>query len=228
MFDRAFLSAVRNGSREALLQILRKETPGTEVYSFPFLTPAFCAQLLQEVEHLEGYSPPAPNSMNRYGVVLDQFGFQAMTAELIRTYVRPLTSLLFPHYGGDRLDHHHSFVVRYRLDEDRDLDIHMDQSEVTLNVNLGRTFTGGALLFHGMRDHPSERQENVSVPHALGTAVLHVGQHWHGAAPLQSGERYNWIIWCRSTEFHASPAEQFLSRCPLCGEESAEEFADEL
>ena len=39
---------------------------------------------------------------------------------------------------GASFDDHHSFCVSYKPDEDRGLDMHTDNSDVTLNVCLGR------------------------------------------------------------------------------------------
>ena len=50
---------------------------------------------------------------------------------------------------GARFDDHHSFCVSYRPDEDRGLDMHTDNSDVTLNVCLGRDFTAAGLTFCG-------------------------------------------------------------------------------
>lgn len=40
------------------------------------------------------------------------------------------------------LDSHHSFVVEYELNKDKDLDVHLDQSTLTVNVCLGKEFEG--------------------------------------------------------------------------------------
>ena len=40
--------------------------------------------------------------------------------------------------GGFDLDSHHGFVVEYGVDRDVDLCFHSDDSEVTLNVCLGK------------------------------------------------------------------------------------------
>jgi len=41
-------------------------------------------------------------------------------------------------------------VVKYDLREDLDLSYHYDNAEVTLNVSLGKHFTGGNLYFGDM------------------------------------------------------------------------------
>lgn len=92
--------------------------------------------------------------MNNYGLILDDIGtrrfqffsnglgFQSMITEMIKKCVTPLAKHLFPDYGGANLDSHHAFIVRYKIGEDLDLSTHTDDSEVTLNVCLGKDFTG--------------------------------------------------------------------------------------
>ena len=45
--------------------------------------------------------------------------------------------------GGASLDSHHGFIVEYAVGKDASLDFHVDASDVTLNVCLGKEFTGG-------------------------------------------------------------------------------------
>jgi predicted 2-oxoglutarate/Fe(II)-dependent dioxygenase YbiX len=47
------------------------------------------------------------------------------------------------------------------------------------------------------------------VEHVPTRGVLHRGQHLHGSEPIKSGERYNLIIWMRSS----SKRNQL---CPMC------------
>ena len=64
----------------------------------------------------------------------------------------PITRLLFPDYGGDSLDSHKAFTVHYKIGQDLDLSYHYDNAEVTLNVSLGKEFTGGELFFGDMKE----------------------------------------------------------------------------
>lgn len=56
------------------------------------------------------------------------------------------------------------------------MDFHYDSSEVTLNVCLGKTFTGGSLYFRGLLKDPSTHNENFEFNHVSGRAILHVGK----------------------------------------------------
>lgn len=50
------------------------------------------------------------------------------------------------------MDSHKAFVVQYSEDKDFDLSCHYDNSEVTLNVSLGKEFTDGNLYFSDMKE----------------------------------------------------------------------------
>lgn len=74
----------------------------------------------------------------------------------------------------------------------------LDNSEVTLNVCLGKQFQGGTLYFEGVRcakhqSTPSKEGEHFVYSHTAGRAVIHVGRHRHGANELLQGERFNLV-----------------------------------
>ena len=85
--------------------------------------------------------------------------------------------------------------VRYKQGEDLGLDMHHDDSDVTLNVCLGRQFTGATLSFCGGFGATDHRKHIHTYHHRVGRAVLHLGTHRHGADDIASGERYNLIVW---------------------------------
>jgi len=183
-----------------LTSILKKETP-TRLYTFEIFTLDFCNQLIEEVENFEKSGLPVsrPNSMNNYGLILDEIGFKPFFDRLTSDYIMPFTAHLYPDYSGADLDSHHAFIVQYKITEDLDLDFHYDSSEVTLNLNLGKQFEGGALYFAGLLNDPSTHDENFEFHHVPGRALLHVGKHRHGAHSIKSGERYNMIVWFANT-----------------------------
>ena len=81
-----------------------------------------------------------------------ELGFDDNFLNPLRTkYLSRLTALLFPDVGGDSLDSHRAFVVKYKLGEDVDLNHHYDNAEVTINVSLGKEFSDGDLYFGDMR-----------------------------------------------------------------------------
>lgn len=75
MLDPALTAALQDGRPEVLVAFLRREA-STPLFSFPVLRPETCALLLEEVDRFEESGLPVmrPNSMNNYGVILDEIG----------------------------------------------------------------------------------------------------------------------------------------------------------
>lgn len=63
----------------------------------------------------------------------------------------PVALLLYPEWVGRGLDSQRAFIVKYSMEEDRDLSYHFDNAEVTLNICLGKNFQGGRLYFGPMK-----------------------------------------------------------------------------
>jgi hypothetical protein len=93
-----------------------------------------------------------------------------------------------------------------RAEADTALDMHHDASEVTLNVCLGREFEGGGLQFCGDFGSFDHRKARLAWQHTPGVALLHLGRQRHGAETITSGERYNLIVWARSSAFRGAAA----------------------
>lgn len=68
-----------------MLVLLMADLAG--VYSFNMLTEKCCSELLEEVDHFEQWCKDnklrinRPNTMNRYGAILDDFGFETVLDE---------------------------------------------------------------------------------------------------------------------------------------------------
>jgi hypothetical protein len=186
-------------------------SPG--IFAFDLFTPALCALLVDEIDAFEATELPRrrPNTMNRLGLVVNEIGLEALMTELLTKLIAPLCAALYPNEVATRaLDAHHSFVVQYKADlahkGDAGLDLHHDASEATLNVCLGRSFSGAGLRFcgrFGSRDHRAMQHVHH---HQRGQAVLHLGRHRHGADDIASGERLNLIVWARNTAFRGAAA----------------------
>jgi hypothetical protein len=75
---------------------------------------------------------------------------------------------------------------------------HVDDSDLTLNICLGRPFKGGTLQFLN-----SDGSGIVAVNQLPGQAVLHLGKTPHMADPITEGTRYNLIMWFKAkNSFH--------------------------
>ena len=148
-------------------------------------------------------------------MLLDELGFdEGLLTPLRERYLSVVAGCLFPEAGGATLDSHRAFVVSYGPEADRDLDLHYDNSEVTVNISLDDQFQDGELYIGRVyadvqSKPPSSASHYCPCQHKLGCGLLHRGQQMHGALPLSSGERHNIILWMRSS----------LTRnhlCPMC------------
>lgn len=229
----SFLKAISENTEESFRSIMSEPTPG--VYTFEMLQPRFCDLLLSEVENFEKWVHDTkfrimrPNTMNKYGAVLDDFGLETMLDKLMEDFVRPMSRVFFHEVGGSTLDSHHGFIVEYGMDRDVALGFHVDDSEVSLNVCLGKQFSGGELFFRGVRcdkhvNTESQSEEILDYSHVPGRAVFHHGRHRHGARPTTSGHRINLLLWCRSSVFRELKKYQkdFSSWCGECQREKKE------
>ena len=142
-------------------------------------------------------------------MLLDELGFDDDLLRPLRVnYLQPLTRLLFPECGGGSLDSHKAFVVTYRIGQDEALDYHYDNAEVTINISLSAAFEEGSLYFGAMRTQKQQTAFTEYI-HKKTFGLLHRGQHMHGALPITEGERYNLIMWMRSSQVRNQ-------LCPMC------------
>ncbi|MED6156010.1 2-oxoglutarate and iron-dependent oxygenase domain-containing protein cp2 [Stylosanthes scabra] len=233
-FVPAFLKAISDNNENSFRSIVSEPFPG--IFTFDMLQPHFCELLLSEVESFERWALKTkfqiirPNTLNKYGAVLDDFGLQAMLAKLMENFISPLSKVFFAELGGSTLDSHHGFIVEYGKDRDIDLGFHVDDAEVTLNVCLGKQFCGGELFFRGMRCDKHVHTESIpeeifDYSHVTGQAVLHHGRHRHGARATTSGHRVNLVLWCRSSAFRELKRykSDFSSWCGLCTRQKKEQ-----
>ena len=95
------------------------------VYSFELFSKAFCETFLREVDNYDSSGLPVrrPNSMNMYGLIVNEIGMRDAITELQQDILWPVARLLWP-LQSTQFDAHHSFIVRYKSDEDPGLDMH--------------------------------------------------------------------------------------------------------
>ena len=110
--------------------------------------------------------------MNNYGVILNYIGLEPFITDLFDTYLTKIAEWVYPSdepkndtemkdedldftFHGT-LDHHHTFMVQYKMDADLFLDMHIDDSEVTFNINLLDKFEGAELAICGLTERQNE------------------------------------------------------------------------
>jgi len=229
IFEPTFLAAVRIGTREAFESMKDFKRLSDGLYQYRIFSESVCRELMGEVDNFNAFAASTglpvtrPNSMNRYGLIMNDIGFLRTMDALMRRFVQPFANAFFTERLGEGFEFQsqHTFVVRYKMGEDLDLKTHRDDSDLTLNVCLGKEFEGATLYFH--RDPGSVRAcacsasedgntaEEFAYPHpercryctfkyahTPGVGLMHTGAHVHGAERLISGERSNLIVWCRT------------------------------
>lgn len=177
------------------------------------LSGRFCDLLEAELAQFSASGLPRtqPNTMNRHGIILSELGLYPAMEQLVVGYVDVLASALLPNHT-EGLDSFRAFTVLYDTTEtgDRELALHYDNSEVTLNVNIGGEWDGGQVEFEGLVTEAES--EKCSLVLARGHGVIHAGYDMHRAMPLTEGRRHNLILWCRSSAVRNE-------RCPMCFEQ---------
>ena len=192
---------------EIIPDVLKKEIDG--VYSFNVFDENFVKLFNEEIENFydvserENIPVRRPNSMNNYGVIVNEIGMEPLITAFQQDYLWPISRRLFPEQAS-QFDNHHSFIVRYRSDEDLGLDMHTDDSDVTFNVCLGEDFEGATLSFCGMFGASDHRQHTHTYNHQVGRAVLHLGSRRHGADDIKSGRRSNLIVWNHNWKYRGN------------------------
>ena len=187
--------------------LLKEET--NEIYSFNCFNDTFLTKFNDEIQHFYAtcakYKIPIdrPNSMNNYGVILNEIGMKSFITNFQQDYLWPIARVLFPREASEQFDtNHHTFLVRYKTNEDLGLDFHTDDSDITSSICLGETnpeFTGATLQFCGTLGNKNHRQHSYTYYHKIGRAILHKGNRRHGADNIESGTRTNLIICCISS-----------------------------
>eukprot|EP01084_Bolivina_argentea_P313739 543356_1 len=207
----------QNGKKIFVEKFVKTEIKN-RVFSFPFFNSTFCDELVKELRNFENtpyLSKDRPNSMNNYGVILNNIGLEPFVTDLFDKYLTTIANWIFPSnvkkndieltdedldftYNGS-LDHHHTFMVQYKTDADLFLDMHIDDSEVTFNINIFDEFTGAELAICGLTGEKTRRSHLLSYNHKKGRCLVHAGRQRHGARSITGGERQNLVIWCRSS-----------------------------
>lgn len=229
-FEPSFLEAARLGTPEAFAAVRDFKVLSPGLFQYRIFREEVCHQLMQEVDRFNDFAAVSgikvvrPNSMNRYGLIMNDIGFLSTMDKLMRKLIQPLARAFFAERLGDAVEFKsvHAFIVRYKVGEDSDLKTHADDSDLTLNVCLGKKFDGARLYFHTddgpcgriAGQNPEDLAEEFAYPHPAscrfctchydhtpGVGLVHSGKFVHGVEQLNNGERSNLIFWCRHRSY---------------------------
>ncbi len=195
--------AWRDPSQEIAVKDLWKEVfPG--VYEAQFFDPQRLSILREYLEKIADADiplrPPYGISLNRGGAMLDSRSegyiaaprFQSFYRDLMNTYMRPISRLLFPDIVGYDTQTF-GFSIQWQADADTSLRAHTDASSVTLNLNLnlpGEDFSGSGVKFFDR-----ETRQVAELTFAPGKALIHHGSVPHESMPITKGDRSNLVLW---------------------------------
>jgi hypothetical protein len=177
---------------------------------FPLFTTEFSELLVQHSEEFVKFSSNSGiqhQSGQERPMVLDLMKLDWLNDLLLTRVMNPIGKLLFQEQtSSGNLDWRHGFVVSYSALDHATAGMkevsrsklvqHTDDSELTLNVCLGRNFEGGDVIMYGVRGGRS-REPRKYHPRP-GWALMHVGRQFHEVSSVTKGERFALIIWARS------------------------------
>jgi len=198
------------GSKQRVVERHLTEV-GDEIYMVPALSPDYCTKLVEELDNfnMEVKDKSQPNTMNRYGVMVEEMGLSDFVYSLIYPYLAKIARLLYSEWCGDSgVDSYKSFTIKYSIGEDTDLKYHYDNAEVTFNFCLGTQFEGAEVYFYHMAGE-TDNGHYCEAEHKPGSVLIHRARHMHGTLPLLSGSRYNLLTWLRSSSIRNE-------LCPMC------------
>jgi len=207
-----------------------------DVYSLPLLSEKFCKRVLSflSVILLHANKDTKYDSIGKNILDLDSLGLGWLNSLLFHLIISPISQHLFhkseidplglsrqstTSKSEDVLDWRQGYIIGYAPQNEvssrnatsrSNLVSHTDDSEVTLNINLGEPgFVGGELNFYNLRGE----EEGIflgSYKPKIGYALIHSGRHLHQVTPLKEGKRFSFIIWARSWKYSRSYT------CPCC------------
>ena len=177
-----------------------------DVFAFPILRREFCSHLRayvralllsensteQEQQQRQGTGDDDDQDLlllPKLGLRpldLDTIGLDWVNNLIFHLVIRPVARHLFEQSESmGELDWRQGYIAAYSAHPNSDkprqhLVTHTDDSEVTLNIGLGKEWDGGGNVeFRGLRGTKTEGQL-IDVWEPLeGTAVLHAGRHFH-------------------------------------------------
>jgi hypothetical protein len=170
-------------------------------YCFPIFTAEFGAELVGEIDHYL-------RSFERAGMgfQMEEFGWLGAVKQLLDQHLVPIVRTMLPQFANVvRFRDIYAKIAKYGAVLDRDWPVHIDESDVTINLCLGTDFVGSGLQFVTGLSADGNRVPGVELglthyEHVAGQRVFHPGTLAHGVSWLASGSRYSVIILLNEAE----------------------------
>lgn len=167
------------------------EETGNNINKIQIFNKLFCKEIIELVEHKDQWSKGgdtyyderigAKENHPTQDIHLKNLGLEEMWKWVVDTII---SKLVWNKYKYTYKDINISFVVKYDMDGQRELNKHHDSSTFTVNLCLNTDFEGGGCYFI---------KDNVKcINKDIGSIILHPGKltHYHEGLPITSGKRF--------------------------------------
>jgi len=157
---------------------------GPNIIEFPLFTEKFCDELIELAESKEwvtdrhDYYPTTDQT-------IESLGMQDIYQYVLESFVYPIWVWYWELEGNNwsqlKSD---NFIAKYDTENQGSLNLHHDDSLITLNVRLNDKFKGGGTYL--------PKYKLTTQPRKKGNAMAHPGMitHKHGGRPVEEGTRY--------------------------------------
>lgn len=168
-----------------------------DVFNFPLFSQAFCDELIAMIKtygkwsHGEGNHYDPRLGENYYenfpttDIHLFEIKLDVVWESIVHTYIAPMAKYLYSGYKTKNINI--SFIVKYDVNGQKELEAHHDASTYTVNIALnqaGIDYQGGGCRFI--------RQNYTLNNQDPGMCCIHPGRltHYHEGLPVTAGTRY--------------------------------------
>lgn len=204
------------------IETAQEETGG--VFRLQLLSRDQCQKLLRHINaEKPAHDTPseAPNSMQEYGMVIQDTDVTEWIDALANAHLRPFILNAFPYLPTPVFSNYYAFITNYAIDKNRDLALHVDKSHITINICLENESTHGELTFTGARcrDHLDTASDTAAGmgSFGVGEAVVHAGNQRHYVTEIEQGSRTNLVIWAQMEGWDIGHNDDWVKqRCIAC------------
>lgn len=188
-----------------ILNLTFSDEPELNVYSFNLFTSEFCDLLVSRFKLYQSEIKDNPLINNKSSLSCEYIPSLSWLRTFILHFIsKPLTPHLFKIEDSKlNLNWSQSYIASYIKfpgeGERKGLIEHTDDSEVTCNLCLSDSYTGGELIFGPMRG--KEDGDMNSIDLVKGGITLHYGRQLHSVGNVEDGERFVLITWCRDEKW---------------------------
>lgn len=155
------------------------------VIEFPLFTEKFCREIIELAETRGKWTTDRHDHYPTTDQTMESLGMQLIYQAVLERIVYPLWIWYWELDGeGWNTSRSENFIAKYDTINQGSLDIHHDDSAITLNVRLNDDFKGGGTYI--------PRYKTTVQPRKMGHAMAHPGRitHKHGGRPVEEGTRY--------------------------------------